>query len=77
MRTYVRPALITAFSNATGLSVSDASFDQALNRLVNGFATTAGSIVNVNCAYFRADASALASAAGRDFTWPSLSSTSG
>ncbi|MDA0158888.1 PKD domain-containing protein [Solirubrobacter ginsenosidimutans] len=61
MRAYVRPALLAAFQTATGLSVSDATFDQALNRLVNGFATAAGSVVNVNCAYFRADASALAS----------------
>lgn len=56
MRLYVRPALLSAFKSVTGVE-----FDAAgLTALVNRFANGVGSIVSVDCAYFSADASALA-----------------
>jgi hypothetical protein len=53
---YVRPALSGAFTRATGLQFSDSS----LSALMNGFAGAAGSLVDVDCAYFSADGSQLA-----------------
>ena len=60
MRRYVEPALIQAIEKATGLDFNDATFEDAITTLVDRFADAAGSIVNVDCAYFSADASRLA-----------------
>ena len=60
MRRYVRPALLTAFENATGVDFDDATFEDVLENLVNGFANGATSIARVDCAYFSANASDLA-----------------
>ncbi len=60
MRRYVRPALVAAFENATGVSVNGATFETVLRNLVNGFANASTSIARVDCAYFSADATALA-----------------
>jgi PKD repeat protein len=60
MRRYVQPALIAAIEKATGLDFAENTFEDAITTLVDRFADGAGSIINIDCAYFSADATGLA-----------------
>jgi PKD repeat protein len=56
MRRYVRPAMLSAVHSVTGLWVDENTLTNVLNSLTSG----TGSLVSIECAYFSADASALA-----------------
>ena len=60
VRRYVLPALLEAIEETTGMEFDAATFEDAITKLVDRFADGVGSIVNVDCAYFSADASGLA-----------------
>jgi PKD domain len=59
MRRYVRPAMRSAVHAVTGVWVDETTFATTLTNVLNSLSGT-GALVSIDCAYFSADASALA-----------------